>query len=161
MKKLLSLFVMLACVFVLTSCGKINTYTDKEYYAVANLGASNASEVKMEAINSSDKRVKSIKSSIKSATFIYIAEINLSKDDTLSVKRVTVSTSKTDFNAQDKLSGAVKNLSEDLLFVPEYTEFDNGNGTFEDLAKVLVSGSYYVVFAENTSNEKFIALISK
>ena len=117
----------------------------------------------MEAASYIDKRVRSIKKTVKSSQTLYLLEVEVTKGDTLQVARVTktAEAGTFDFKAQDKLSGPVKNLTENNLTIPEYTEFDNGNGTWDSLPTVEVTGTVYIVFSETSSNVKYLGVITK
>lgn len=158
MKKLLSVIMMVALSLVLVSCkAKPLDSATKSYYAVLN-GQEVSDSNKMEAISLNDKRVKSVRKNLKTATYLYVIEVEVKEGDTLQIVRTTTEGSTVNFSAQDKLSGPVTNLTESTITVPEYTEFDNGNGTWNDLMKIKVTGKVLIVFAEKTE-EKDIAVI--
>ncbi len=160
MKKLLSVIMMLALSLVLVSCkAKPLDSATKSYYAVLN-GAEISDSNKMEATYINDKRVRSIRKYLKTATYLYVIEVEVKEGDTLEVVRTTTEGGAVNFRAQDKLSGPVTNLTEANLNVPEYTEFNNGNGTWADLMKIKVTSKVLIVFAELTQGAKNIAVIT-
>lgn len=164
MKKILTLALLLLFSLTLVGCAKDPLKNDDfKYYVIINGNGLGADANKMEAVSYIDKRVKSIKSTVKKSTTLYLLEVEVTKGDTIQVARVLSSANvdEYDFKAQDKLSGPVKNLTENNLTIPEYTEFDNGNGTWADMPKVEVTGTVYIVFSEAESNVKYLGVITK
>lgn len=164
MKKFLTLALLLLFSLTLVGCAKDPLKNDDfKYYVIINGNGLGVDANKMEAVSYIDKRVKSIKSTVKKSTTLYLLEVEVTKGDTIQVARVLSSANvdEYDFKAQDKLSGPVKNLTENNLTIPEYTEFDNGNGTWADMPKVEVTGTVYIVFSEAESNVKYLGVITK
>ena len=158
MKKLLSVIMMIALSLVLVSCkAKPLDSATKSYYAVLN-GEAIADSNKMEASTLNDKRVRTVRKNLKTATYLYLIEVEVKEGDTLQIVRTTTEGNTVNFSAQDKLSGPVTNLTEKTITVPAYGEFDNGEGTWNDLMKIKVTGKVVIVFAEKTA-EKDIAVI--
>ena len=162
MKKFISILFLVVLSFTLVSCGKGPLENpDKDYYLSLNDSELNDAN-KMSAIHYSDKIVRKFKKTFKSASYLYVIEVELSSGDKLSVAKCAKNTTTPDYNAQDKISGPVENLTSDFLKVPQYTEFDDGNGSWNDKIEVLSGGSYYFIFAETPSTgQKYIALIKK
>ena len=144
MKKLLTLALLLVLSLTLVGCAKDPLSSDSfDYYLIVNgegLGTN-----KMEAIPYIDKRVKSIKKEVKKSSNLYLFEVEIKEGDTISVSRCAKDTTTVIFSAQDKLSGPVTNLTESTLKISEYSEFDNGNGTWTNPPTSKVSGTVYVV----------------
>ncbi len=164
MKKILTLALLLVLSLTLVGCAKDPLKNDDfKYYVILNGNGLNVEANKMEAVSYIDKRVKSIKKTVKNSSTLYLLEMEVTKGDTLQVGRVTVSAEEGsfDFKAQDKLSGPVKNLTTNNLTIPEYTEFDNGNGTWSTLPTVEVTGTVYIVFSETSSNVKYLGVLTK
>ena len=164
MKKFLTLALLLVLSLTLVGCAKDPLKNDDfNYYVILNGNGLNTEANQMEAVSYIDKRVKSIKKTVKSSQTLYLLEVEVTKGDTLQVARVTktAEAGTFDFKAQDKLSGPVKNLTENNLTIPEYTEFDNGNGTWDSLPTVEVTGTVYIVFSETSSNVKYLGVITK
>ncbi|MBO4666639.1 MAG: hypothetical protein J5666_00730 [Bacilli bacterium] len=158
MKKVLSVIMMIALSLVLVSCkAKPLDSATKSYYAVLN-GEVISDSNKMEATTLNDKRVKTVRKNLKTATYLYLIEVEVKEGDTLQIVRTTTEGGAVNFSAQDKLSGPVTNLTEKTISIPEYTEFNNGNGTWNDLMKIKVTGKVVIIFAEKTQ-EKDIAVI--
>ena len=164
MKKFLTLALLLVLSLTLVGCAKDPLKNDDfKYDVILHGNGLNVDGNKMEAVSYIDKSVKSIKKTVKNSSTLYLLEMEVNKGDTLQVARVTVSQEEGsfDFKAQDKLSGPVKNLTTNNLTIPEYTEFDNGNGTWSTLPTVEVTGTVYIVFSETASNVKYLAVITK
>ena len=164
MKKFLTLALLLVLSLTLVGCAKDPLKNDDyKYYVVLNGNGLNTEANQMEAVSYIDKRVRSIKKTVKSSQTLYLLEVEVTKGDTLQVARVAkdAEAGTFDFKAQDKLSGPVKNLTENNLTIPEYTEFDNGKGTWATLPTVEVSGTVYIVFSETSSNVKYLGVITK
>ena len=184
-KRLVALVLSLVCVLALASCGELVNKA-KDYYVVGafnNWGDAVGSEdAKMTAIAKSDKRVASIKSQLKNATALYIKEVELKGsgagwtfsykingsvrtfDGNQAVKVVrTLAGDKDsiDFWAQNKESGAVKNLTPETLYLPPYQETaTDGEGTWGDNPGALNGGKYYVVWAEYKDGSLAMGLIA-
>ena len=164
MKKFLTLALLLVLSLTLVGCAKDPLKNDDfKYYVILNGNGLNTEANQMEAVSYIDKRVRSIKKTVKSSQTLYLLEVEVTKGDTLQVARVAkdAEAGTFDFKAQDKLSGPVKNLTENNLTIPEYTEFDNGNGTWADAPTVEVTGTVYIVFSETSSNVKYLGVLTK
>ena len=164
MKKFLTLALLLVLSLTLVGCAKDPLKNDDfNYYVILNGNGLGVEANKMEAVSYIDKRVRPFKKTVKSSQTLYLLEVEVTKGDTLQVARVTKSADEGtfDFKAQDKLSGPVKNLTVNNLTIPEYTEFDNGNGTWADAPTVEVTGTVYIVFSETSSNVKYLGVLTK
>ena len=160
MKKAITMILTLALVLVLVGCKKtVLSNENKDYYASINSQELTDSN-KMNAIALEDKAIKSIKKALKgNVSYIYSITLEVKEGDRLSIKRCAKGETTEEYAAQDKLSGPVTNLTEDVINVPEYTEFAGSNGSWNDEMSIKVSGTYLIVFAESSSGAKYIALI--
>ena len=164
MKKILTLALLLLFSLTIAGCAKDIIKKDGyDYYAIVNGTGLKVDSNKMEAISYIDKRVKPLRNKLKKSTALYILEVEVNEGDKISVARIQSSEDATeaDFSAQDKKSGPVTNITESTLKIPEYTEFDNGSGTWANECEALVSGAVIIVFSEESNNVKYLGIIKK
>ena len=164
MKKILTLALLLMFSLTIAGCAKDILKKDGyDYYVLLNGEGLKVESNKMEAISYIDKRVKPLRKEFKKSLALYVFEVEVTEGDKLSIARIAtnVETSTPDYIAQDKQSGPIKNLTESTLLIPEYTEFDNGNGTWESECTIKTTGKVVIVFSEEANNVKCLGVITK
>lgn len=189
MKKLLVFVAVLFAAVSITACkeDKILENLDKDYYATGQFADWVASEAfLMEAIKSSDERVKDIKDELKGLDYLYVLEVTFSDgeagwgnsytvdgeevffDGNLAVKVIRTNKDEPDvidFWAQSPESGEIKNITPDTLFIPKFVEEnDDGTGTWNDNSFAKEAGTYYLVFAAKgtgTDRVRMMGLVKK
>ena len=154
MKKVLSILLLLASLLTLCSCG-VSKNSNKSYYYVKNADETTIGkeECLMEAVSSSNENIKVLRKSLKDATYIYMIKVELKAGDSIQVARFDIEGNKNDFIALDKLSGPVNNLTTDTLSIPNYEDYYKG--TVTETSKALVDGTYYLVWAEDSTFTNF------
>jgi hypothetical protein len=186
MKKLMLVALSFFALFAFVGCysNDVLANTAKDYYVTGNWqtpGWGDATSVaanKMTAIAMSDARLKGLQKALKGATAIYIYELTLPTtvagweasiwadgvetkvDGNLCVKIIRTLTGDPlpEFWIQSPESGMVTNLTPATLYIPEFIEAADGNGSWNDNPVARAAGTYWVIYAE-VGTAKFMGLV--